>query len=288
MPQNGGVRDARFWTSLGHGQHVDIHGVAIAAFSVFRPPGGTEKRGYVHSSMGCHKGTGKPRAAILSGHSAVPVNSCVVMGTMLMAADTSTNTIDLFAILDELPPQAVAGAEIGLGSPGQTGTPVLNLGSVGTWQPFGTTGSYIALHDASFPPEYMPMLLGGQTYLNVRSVEYPTGAVRGQIEAPTLVGVNDPAPRQERHASFSSPNPFARSTAVEFTLAAPERVTLRIYDAAGRAVRTLVGGETMAAGPQRIRWDGRTDEGLEAAAGLYFYRLAIGSRVESRQMVIVR
>ena len=47
---------------------------------------------------------------------------------------------------------------------------------------------------------------------------------------------------------------------------------LVVYNAAGRAVRTLVEG-ALPGGPSTFLWDGRADTGLRAAPGLYFARL---------------
>jgi subtilisin family serine protease len=73
------------------------------------------------------------------------------------------------------------------------------------------------------------------------------------------------------------PNPFAGSTELAFTLAAPGAVALDVLDAAGRRVRRLAAGG-FAAGEHSVRWDGRDAAGRGAPAGLYFVRLdAAGS-----------
>jgi hypothetical protein len=62
--------------------------------------------------------------------------------------------------------------------------------------------------------------------------------------------------------------------ASEFQFAMPQsgRVELVIYDVQGRRVATPVSG-ALGAGSHRVRWDGRTDGGAPAAAGVYFGRL---------------
>lgn len=57
------------------------------------------------------------------------------------------------------------------------------------------------------------------------------------------------------------PNPFTPQTGVAFDLPASAAVTLRIHDVGGRLVRTLAGGETLAAGHHEQPWDGRDDAG---------------------------
>jgi hypothetical protein len=84
------------------------------------------------------------------------------------------------------------------------------------------------------------------------------------------------------------PNPFNPVTTIEYSLASPGRVTLRIYNVAGQLIRTLVGDEQRPAGFSNARWDGRNDAGTAVASGVYFYRLIAGSFVETRKMVLLK
>ncbi len=83
------------------------------------------------------------------------------------------------------------------------------------------------------------------------------------------------------------PNPFNPQTAIGFSLPAPERVRLDVYDIGGRLVQRLVDG-SMRAGRHRIEWNGRDAGGREAASGVYFYRLTAGKRTLSRKMILLR
>jgi subtilisin family serine protease len=71
----------------------------------------------------------------------------------------------------------------------------------------------------------------------------------------------------------NAPNPFASSTSIRFMLPATATVDLRIFDVAGRLIRTLASGERREAGLQQIRWDGRDAGGSRVASGVYFYRV---------------
>jgi hypothetical protein len=70
------------------------------------------------------------------------------------------------------------------------------------------------------------------------------------------------------------PNPFNPVTTLEYSTAAPGLVTLRIYDAAGRVVKTLLDG-AVEPGEHRTAWDGTTNTGDRAASGVYFVRMEI-------------
>jgi hypothetical protein len=86
------------------------------------------------------------------------------------------------------------------------------------------------------------------------------------------------------------PNPFNPATTIDFDLgpagAAAQPVTLRIYDAAGRLVRSLLDGP-LGPGHHIAVWDGRNDAAEPAASGVYFCRLtAAGNTYETRLVML--
>lgn len=78
------------------------------------------------------------------------------------------------------------------------------------------------------------------------------------------------------------PNPFNPTTTIAFELDGAETVTLRIFDSAGREIRSLASGR-YPAGRHTVVFDAR---GL--ASGVYFYRLEADSGVRTRSMVLLR
>lgn len=87
------------------------------------------------------------------------------------------------------------------------------------------------------------------------------------------------------------PNPFNPATTIAFDLgpagAPPRPVSLRIYDAGGRLVRTLINGN-LAPGHHLATWDGRNDAAEPAASGVYFYRLGADGRTFEDRLVLVK
>ncbi len=83
------------------------------------------------------------------------------------------------------------------------------------------------------------------------------------------------------------PNPFNPRTELAFTLPTSGPVRLRVHDARGAVVRTLVDG-ALAAGEHRPTWDGHDDAGRAAPSGAYFARLEAGAVVETAKLVLVR
>jgi hypothetical protein len=84
------------------------------------------------------------------------------------------------------------------------------------------------------------------------------------------------------------PNPFNPMTTIRFDLAQSGHVRLRLYDVAGRLVRTLVDAEMQAGRDQRLVWDGRGETGERLASGVYWLRLEAAGFDGSRKLVMLR
>jgi flagellar hook assembly protein FlgD len=63
--------------------------------------------------------------------------------------------------------------------------------------------------------------------------------------------------------------------------------TLKIYNVLGKVVRTLV-NEPMAPGDHQVIWDGKDDQGNQAASGIYFYKLRAGDFQDTKKMVLMK
>jgi hypothetical protein len=83
------------------------------------------------------------------------------------------------------------------------------------------------------------------------------------------------------------PNPAASSTTLRFALGRAQPVTLRIYDAGGRLVQTLLRGP-LAAGPHTLEWTGTDARGNPVPAGVYFYRLDGDGASATRKLMWLR
>jgi subtilisin-like proprotein convertase family protein len=83
------------------------------------------------------------------------------------------------------------------------------------------------------------------------------------------------------------PNPFNPVTVIPFELPVESRVTLRVYDVKGRAVRTLA-ADVLAPDFYTAVWDGRDDGEREVASGAYYYRLETGGRTLTKKMLLLR
>jgi len=89
-----------------------------------------------------------------------------------------------------------------------------------------------------------------------------------------VTGAESSPPVYQNGLAQNRPNPFNPRTEISFQLARGGSATLRVYDASGRLVRTLV-DRSIEAGLHRVAWDGMDDRGRKATSGVYFYRLVI-------------
>ncbi len=88
----------------------------------------------------------------------------------------------------------------------------------------------------------------------------------------------------------NAPNPFNPHTVIRFTLGAADGgrpVSLRVFDATGRLVRTLHAG-VLAPGPHAFAWDGTDGSGRQAASGVYLYRLQTAVRAFAGRMLLLK
>jgi hypothetical protein len=88
------------------------------------------------------------------------------------------------------------------------------------------------------------------------------------------------------------PNPFNAATVITFSLdnASAARIDTRldVFNVLGQKIKTLHNGELPAQGSFSFTWDGTDNEGNGVASGVYFYRLTMGDKNESRKMVLLK
>jgi hypothetical protein len=84
------------------------------------------------------------------------------------------------------------------------------------------------------------------------------------------------------------PNPFNPTTIIRYELRGPSRVSLSVYDVAGRMVRRLLDNENVGAGIHGVAWNGTSDRGERVSSGIYFYKLEAGDFVQTRKMLLLK
>lgn len=83
------------------------------------------------------------------------------------------------------------------------------------------------------------------------------------------------------------PNPFNAETMIRYRLPSADRVVLKIYNAQGQVVRTLVDAP-QDSGVYTVVWDGHNERGMSVGVGTYFAELAWGDRVDRDKMQLIK
>ena len=138
------------------------------------------------------------------------------------------------------------------------------------------------LEELTFTGPYGEQGFGGTLTYWVTAVD--TAGNESPAAGPSLVGVGGGSSELLVFAS-PAPNPSRGEVAFSWTMPSAANARLTIVDLAGRTVRTLAGG-SLAAGPQRVTWDGRDARGQVVRPGAYFARL--DTRWGSRSRMFVR
>jgi hypothetical protein len=116
------------------------------------------------------------------------------------------------------------------------------------------------------------------------------GCVSGAVPFEDILGQPSRTSSTGRHVETKLnpvwPNPVAGRAEIAFSLGAPGRVRLVIYDVAGRLVRTIVDGDIQA-GEHRASWDGRDTRG-NSVSGIYFARLETPGFMQARKIIYLR
>ena len=82
--------------------------------------------------------------------------------------------------------------------------------------------------------------------------------------------------------SQNYPNPFNPSTRISYEIPVSNFVTLKIFDALGKAVASLV-NEKQNAGSYTVDFNGSN-----LSSGIYFYRINSGEFIKTRSMMLLK
>ena len=167
----------------------------------------------------------------------------------------------------------------------QTSNILSSPASIMTSQFFGYVGSYQTASILQPGRAYwVKTNQAGTLYLGSSPILQPgTGKIR-------MLATNEPPPPPPESGTLSPgtqlptefvldrnfPNPFNPTTTIRFSLPVAGRTTLRIYDALGREVKTLVDGQ-MDAGSKSIDWNATDNAGKEVSSGMYFCRMNVST-----------
>ncbi len=78
------------------------------------------------------------------------------------------------------------------------------------------------------------------------------------------------------------PNPFNPSTLIRYDVKEQTNVTVTLYDAMGREVRTLVDSRH-APGKYEVQWNATNE-----ASGVYYYQIRAGDWSATKSLILVK
>jgi hypothetical protein len=105
---------------------------------------------------------------------------------------------------------------------------------------------------------------------------------------PPATGI-EPTPELSNYLGENYPNPFNPTTTIAYGIKKAGHVSLRVYNAGGQLVETLVNGEqTPQPGGFKIEWHGDGNAGIAVASGVYFYRLVTKDFEQTKKMVLLK
>jgi hypothetical protein len=87
--------------------------------------------------------------------------------------------------------------------------------------------------------------------------------------------------------SRAFPNPMRPTARISYEIGVPGRVTLKVFDIAGRVVRTLV-DERKGVGEYSVVWDGKNSEGETVGRGVYAYQLEAPGFSSAGKLTVLR
>jgi hypothetical protein len=140
---------------------------------------------------------------------------------------------------------------------------------------YGTTSLAQSYHFTDAAPAI------GENHYRLRQMD-----TDGQFEFSGIVTVTILPPQAfTLHQNY--PNPFNAGTTISYELSKVATVRLKIFDALGRELLTLVEGEQVP-GVYEWHWDGRDKLGRTVASGVYFYRLEAQNTVATKSLSVMK
>jgi subtilisin family serine protease len=150
----------------------------------------------------------------------------------------------------------------------------------------GVCGLVRAHNHSLTPQDAMAQIIGTG---DVVAYDHPIGLRLNAYRALTqsVTSVEPTVTPEGANLGGASPNPFATTTTISFSISQAGPVRLSLFDVRGRMVRDLI-ASTLPAGRHTALWDGRASDGRALGSGVYFAVLERGGVRASRRIVLAR
>ncbi|MCF7913486.1 MAG: T9SS type A sorting domain-containing protein [Candidatus Cloacimonetes bacterium] len=102
-----------------------------------------------------------------------------------------------------------------------------------------------------------------------------------------LTGTDPDQVVPQQITAYNYPNPFNPDTEISFFLPENAQIELKIYNSRGQQIRNLFCGN-LSAGNNSLSWDGKNDQGLTLASGIYHYQLTSSNSQLTGKMLMIK
>lgn len=119
--------------------------------------------------------------------------------------------------------------------------------------------------------------------LHCHNLEHEDDGMMLNIKIDNPTGLDDDKSNPEDFELYQNyPNPFNPQTNIQYAIGSMQFVSLKVYDAIGNEVATLV-NEIKSSGKHTI-----TFNGSDLSSGIYYYKLKSGDFTETKKMLLVK
>jgi len=134
------------------------------------------------------------------------------------------------------------------------------------------------------PDVLEPNIAGGEFRYMGRWFDLIEALEYTQVEDPD---VNRHETQKKIYLHQNYPNPFNSLTTIRFQLQEMGHVTIKIYNALGHRIRTLLDLKRPP-GNYSVSWNGKDDAGKTVASGIYIYQMKTGESLHRRKLLMLK
>lgn len=113
--------------------------------------------------------------------------------------------------------------------------------------------------------------------------DWGLGPVWGIFKGMTVTGIKENVSEAKSYELFQNyPNPFNPTTTISYYVQKAGMVSLKVYDALGREVASLV-NEVQSQGPRAVEF-----KGDKLSSGIYYYSITAGDFKDTKKMMLIK
>jgi hypothetical protein len=125
--------------------------------------------------------------------------------------------------------------------------------------------------------------------VDANGIKTEHGPIKATPRADIIEVNNNNGPKEYRLLQ-NYPNPFNPTTTIAFSIPAAlesSDVVLTIFNIDGKIIKSYF-FENISGGNYEVIWNGKTQNGLQAASGMYFYQIKTEKFIEFKKMMLIR